>query len=178
MTNAAEKPIHPLPKASWLGEKWRRLKINGLLDMGKEAASELAKLRFPPLPYLLESVRNMDAKSAKAAYLIGKVAESGTDCAEALHPLFDMLMTGDEMQKANSAVALARMGTQEARSMLLAALGDRNNIIRRYAAIGLGITGNQSVEGALKKAAESDPDREVRRLAENAIKQIEEFQQP
>ena len=178
MTNAAEKHLHPLPKIGRLKEKWRRWKVSRLMDMGKEAAQELAKLKFPPLPYLLESVRNMDAKSAKAAYLIGKVAESGTDCAEALHPLFDMLMNGDEMQKANSAVALARMGTREARSMLLAALGDRNNIIRRYAAIGLGITGNPSVEGALKKAAEGDPDREVRRLAENALNQIAEFRQP
>lgn len=178
MKNAAEKHLNPPPKVGRLKEGWRKWKVSRLMDMGKAAAPELAKLGFPPLPYLLESVRNMDAKSAKAAYLIGKVAESGTDCEEARHPLYDMLMTGDEMQKANSAVALARIGTQEARSMLLAALGDRNNIIRRYATIGLGITGNPSVEGALKKVAEGDPDSEVRRLAENALKQIAEFRQP
>ncbi|MCX6768523.1 MAG: HEAT repeat domain-containing protein [Candidatus Micrarchaeota archaeon] len=160
--------------------RWRqRSKVDDCLDTPeKEAVKKLAKLKFLPLSYLVASVKKMDAKSAKAAYLIGKVAETGTDCNDALHPLYDLLMGGDDLGKANAAVALARIGTQEARSMLIAALNDRNHIIRRYAAVGLGITGDASAESALKKATESDPDREVRRLAENSIRQIAELQQP
>ncbi|MEW5996311.1 MAG: HEAT repeat domain-containing protein [Candidatus Micrarchaeota archaeon] len=179
------RKIHAPPEG-WLKRRlkgWRanrrRRKIDGLLDLPeKVAAPELARLKFPPLPYLLESVRGMDAKSAKAAYLIGKVAEGGGDCREALHPLYDMLMNGDEMQKANSAAALAGIGATEACSMLLAALGDRNHLIRKYAAMGLGAMGDASAEGALKRVAEGDCDPEVRRFADSALKQIAWAHQP
>ncbi|NYZ61142.1 HEAT repeat domain-containing protein [Candidatus Micrarchaeota archaeon] len=158
---------------------WRRRKVDGCLDLDeKKAAKKLAKMKFPPLQYLIESVVRMDEKSGKAAYLIGKRAENGADCREAVMPLYGLLQEGDDLQKGNSAVALARIWTEESISKLVAALNDKNHISRRFAAVGLGMAGveNPLAMRALKKAAESDCDPEVRKLAQNALRQIAELQ--
>lgn len=159
---------------------WYRRKINGCLDLPDKAAAErLAKLEFPPLSFLIEAVEQMGTRSARAAYLVGKHAETRADCGEAVMPLYTLLQEGDELQKGNAAVALARIWTKESISKLVAALNDGNNITRRYAAIGLGMAGveNPLVVRALNKAAESDCDPKVRELAQKALGEIAKLQQ-
>lgn len=174
MKNATEESLRPPPKVGWFG-RWR---VGRLLDMPeKEAAPRLVKYRAFALPVLLEAVDKGDPRAAKAAYLIGKLAESNVDCGEAVMPLFGLLQCGSDLERGNAAVALARIRTKEAISMLVAALNDKNNITRRYAAVGLGVAGDPLVEKALKKAAEGDSDPRVRELARNALKQIAELQQ-
>lgn len=170
-----EHAERPGGKISWL-KKWR---INRLLDEPEKAAAQkLARLGASALPVLLEATGKGDARSARAAYLIGRLAEAGTDCREALPSLFGLLQNGSELEKGNAAVALARMWVPESISMLIAGIKDGNNITRRYAAVGLGMAParNRLVEDALRRAAESDCDPKVREIAQNALRQIEGLQ--
>lgn len=170
MHGHAEKPEQ---KIGW----FRRWRVNRLLDMPeKEAAGRLAKLRFPPLPYLISVLEAGGAKSSKAAYLIGKLAESGVDCGEALQPLYGLLQDGTDMEKGMAAVALARMWSAESVSMLMAGMSDKNNTTRLYSALGLGMAQerNQPVCNVLRKAAQSDWDPRVRDQAQRSLGQIAE----
>jgi HEAT repeat protein len=163
---------------------FRRWRVNRLLDMPeKDAAPKLARFGSSAFPVLMEALEKAgpkeDLRRAKAAYLIGKLAENGVDCTEAVMPLYGLLQAGGDIEKGNGAVALARIWTEESISKLVAALNDKNNISRRFAAVGLGMAGveNPLAMRALNKAAESDCDPEVRKLAQKALRQIAELQQ-
>ncbi len=168
MSKFIEKPA--APRLGWFG----RRKVNKLLDEPEQEASpKLAKFGASALPILLEAIERGDPRSAKAAYLIGKLAEAGVDCSDALHPLFGLLQNGNEMEKGMAAVALARMWIQESVSMLIAGLGDKNNKTRLYSAMGLGMApeANPLIGKALRRVAESDWDPKVREQAQRSLAQ-------
>ena len=171
MAALTEKPA--TPKLGWFG----RRKVNKLLDEPEKlAAPRLARFGASALPVLLEAIERGDSRSAKAAYLVGKLAEAGVDCRDALYPLFGLLQNGNDIEKGMSAVALARMWTPESVSMLIAGMKDKNNITRLYSALGLGMAPerNPLVENALRKAAGSDWDPKVRDQAQKSLRQIAE----
>ena len=93
--------------------------------------------------------------------------------------LLQQLSAADEHVRADAAIQLGRLRSQAAIDPLLATLaGDRSPTVREAAARGLGLIGSSRTLQALQRAAQSDPDRDVRHSAQFASEIVSSYQNP
>ncbi|GIW79964.1 MAG: hypothetical protein KatS3mg105_1771 [Gemmatales bacterium] len=96
--------------------------------------------------------------------------------AEIDHHL-DMLSHQDERVRAESVMQLGRLRAYRAVDAVAATLaGDRSPSVRESAARALGLIGSKNALPALERAAQIDPDRDVRRAAQFSIEVIQSRQ--
>lgn len=93
--------------------------------------------------------------------------------------LLQQLSAADERVRADSAIQLGRLRSSAAIDPLLATLaGDRSPAVREAAARGLGLIGSSRTLAALQRAAQADPDRDVRHSAQFASEVVSSYQNP
>jgi hypothetical protein len=93
--------------------------------------------------------------------------------------LLQQLSAADEHVRGEAAIQLGRLRSQAAIDPLLATLaGDRSATVREAAARGLGLIGSSRTLAALQRAAQADPDRDVRHSAQFASEVVSSYQNP
>lgn len=140
-------------------------------DEREEAAEKLGKLGDPAaIPVLRAATRDPDDKVREAAAeALGLLADpaSGTD-------LVALLRDPEKKVRREAVKALGLIGDPQRVGDLLPMLGDRSSDIREETAEALGRIGSPLALSALQRLAAEDSDGDVRRVAQFAVRRIED----
>jgi len=94
---------------------WNRFMVGSCLDLPDAAAvPRIRRIGQESVPCLVEKITNGGPDSAKAAHLLGRLAEwRHIDCISAIAPLEALLTTGDVIEAQNAAMSLLAINTGE-----------------------------------------------------------------
>jgi HEAT repeats len=128
-----------------------------------------------PVPATAAPVTPAPRVAGPAAPAIAPVAAQTTSASSGeAQRLLQLLADPDDRVRADSVLQLGRMRAAQAVDPLAATLaGDRSPTVREAAARALGLIGSPRALAALQRAAQADPDRDVRHSSQFAIDVIQ-----
>lgn len=113
-------------------------KYLGEPEIGNQIARVFGKIGPQSIPYLMESLNSSNKITRKnTVYALG-ILQSRRMITNLIHLL---LNDEDEEVRAEVALALSKIGSQEASMALIEALNDENPIVRKYVIVALGKSG-------------------------------------
>ncbi len=148
----------------------------GLRPEGALSAASAAKgARKRDAPAAREVGRKPRDARASSASDDGRPAQTSSSAEAARNAfLIDALGSApDPRVRAKAAMALGRVRTKDAASVLLSALKDANPAVRVAAATSLARTGNRNALAALKTLQQRDPDPDVRQAAARSVQKLQ-----
>ncbi len=169
----AERDAEP---QAWPKRAWNRFRVGSCLDLpDATAVPRIRRMGQESVPRLVEKIAKGGLESAKAAHLLGRLAEwRHIDCITAIEPLERLVKSCDFVEAQSAAMALIAINTEDS---ILAALGgyvDGSLTSRKCVVSAFTANGNEWARTYLEAAAVDCKDANVRVAARRILSKLRE----
>lgn len=174
MENAHKGTTNGSKPPGRLRRAWNRLMVNSCLDLpDAEAVPRVRELGQGSVPCLVDKIAKGGPDSAKAAHLIGRLAEwRHNDCISAIGPLEELLKKGDILEAQNAAMALLAIRTEESVMGALRGYVQGSQTSRKCVVSAFKANGNEWVRIYLEAIAEDCGDANVKVAAQRILSEL------
>ena len=174
MQNAHKGTGNDTKPQTWAKRAWNRFRVESCLDLpDTTAVPRIRRIGQGSVPCLVEKIAKGGPDSAKAAHLLGRLAEwRHIECISAIAPLEGLLKKGDLLEAQNAAMALLAINTEESIMAALRGYVQGSQTSRKCVVSAFKSNGNEWVRAYLEAIAIDCGDANVKVAAKRILSEF------